>query len=202
MIYGTFRTLLKDTLNRRDCTDARADTFVDMALQRINRNLDHHVREATLTYTVISTNGETAINLPADAGKKIVEVLVDGVPVQSYPDRTSLMNWYLGYTKRANTLVFNQTLPKDTVVQVIYWRDFARPGDNATNDLFAAMYPLVLYGALAEAGMYFEHTRTAEWSGTFDRLLLEAVGEYQDRELNGYGGAMVVQAPMGAGADY
>lgn len=203
MDYGTFRNLLKAHLNRRDCTDALADGFVDAAFQRINRLLDHHVREAVFTYTVAAAAGETAINLPADAGKKIVEVLVDGSPAQSYPDRTLLMNYYVGYSRRANTLVFNQTLPQNTVVTVTYWRNFERPTTTTgTNDILDTMYLLPLYASLAEAGMYFQHDRTGEWSGTFDRLLLEAVGEYQDRELSGYGGPMVIQAPMGAGADY
>lgn len=202
MLYSAFRTLLKDTLNRRDCTDARADAFVDIAFQRINRNLDHNVREAVHEYTVASEDGEATINLPADVGKKVVEVYVDGYPAEGRPDRTSLTTGYVGYTRRANTLVFNTTLPQDTVVSVVYWRNFSRPTDAETNDLLTTMHPLLLYGALAEAGMFFEHARTAEWSGTFDRLLLEAVGEYQDREMSGYGGPMVVQAPMGAYADY
>jgi hypothetical protein len=203
MDYATFRTRFKATLNRRDCSDDLADSFVDDAFERINRLLDHHIREATFTYTVVDPDGEQVINLPADTGKKIIEVYVDGSPAQSYPDRTLLMNYYVGYSRRANTLVFPTALPVDTVVTVVYWRDFTRPAVSTdTNDILDKANLLVKYAALSEAGMYFEHTRTAEWAGTFDRILMEMAGEYQDRELSGYGGPMVVQAPQGAGADY
>lgn len=202
MIYSTFRALALDTLNRADCTTARMDGFVDVAFQRLNRLLDHYVREATYTYTTTDPDGETAITLPADVGKKIIEVYVNGIPVDARPDRTSLMTEYLGYTRRAGTLVFNQELPADTDVEVLYWRNFARPADSASNAVLTMMHPLVLYAALVEAGSYFEHPRTAEWAAQFDRLLVEAVGENGDYEMSAYGGPMVVQAPMGAQADY
>ena len=203
MDYATFRTELKEHLNRRDCTDSRADSFVDKAFLRINRVLDHNVREAFFIYTVAENNGESAIPLPLDAGKKIIEVSVDNVPVEVYPDRLGKQNVYLGYTRRGSGILFNQTLPLGTQVTIVYWRNFGRPPIlTETNDLLKQMNPLVLYAALAEAGMFFAHDRTGEWSGTFDRLLLEAISEYQDRELSGYGGSMVVQAPTAGSTDY
>lgn len=203
MDYGTFRTLLKGHLNRRDCTDALADSFVDAAFQRINRVLDHNVREAPYFYTVAENDGETAIPLPIDAGKKIIEVMVDGTPVEVYPDRLGMQNVYLGYTRRGRGIVFNQNLPLGTQVSVLYWRNFSRPPlTTESNDILYQMHLLPLYAALAEAGMYFAHDRTSEWSGTFDRVLMEANSEYQDRELSGYGGSMVVQAPTAGSTDY
>ncbi len=202
MIYSVFRTKLKDTLNRRDATDARLDIFVDDAFQRINRTLDHHIREGIHTYTVLATDGESVVTLPADAGKKLVEVYVNDIPAEASPDRTGLQTYYLGYTRRANTLVFNYALPEDTTVRVVYWRDFTRPGDGVTNDILARMNSLILYGALVEAGTFFQHSRLAEWQANFDRVLAEASAEYTDREMSGYGGPMVLNTPYGQGVEY
>ncbi len=202
MIYSAFRTKLRNNLNRRDATDALLDSFVDDAFQRINRTLDHHIREASFSYTVVDPDGEKVLNLPVNAGKKIVEVFVNGYPAESTPDRTMLGTYYVGYSRRANTIVFNYTLPVDTEVTVIYWRNFTRPADADTNDILTGMNSLILYGALVEAGTYFQHQRLAEWQTNFDRVLAEATAEYQDRELSGYGGPMVIGTPLGPDAEY
>lgn len=202
MIYSTFRALALDTLNRADCTAARMDGFVDVAFQRLNRLLDHYVREVSYTHLCSDPQGESSIPLPSDVGKKIVEVYVDGIPVDAKPDRTSLMTGDLAYTRRSGALAFNADLPEGTGVTLVYWRNFGRPADGATNDVLASMHPLVLYAALVEAGSYFEHPRTAEWAASFDRMLIEAVGENQDYEMSAYGGPMVVQAPQAALVDY
>lgn len=202
MDHGTFRAKLKGILNRSDCTDAQADIHIDGGYERCNRVLDHYLREATFTNT-LATESAT-VTLPADTGKKLIEVRVDGIPTEGRPDRTAQTTSYLGYQRRGpRTLVFNQALPVGTVLEVVYWRDFARPTtDTGTNDLLDLAHLVLLYASLVEAGIHWRHDDRGVWAEAFTGYLAEALQENNDRDMAYYGGPMVIQTPAGAGADY
>jgi hypothetical protein len=200
MTHAEFRTKFRRFLNRSDCTDVLADDFTDAAYNRLNRILDHHVREASFQETTVADTDR--VLLPSDAGKRVIEVEVDGTPIVFQPDRTSKMTYLTAYTRQGNWIILNQGFPAGTVINVRYWRNFSRPVDSGTNDLLETMEPLLRYHVLVEAGLFFEHESTEKWATAADRLLAEAVQEFYDREAAFAGGQMVVQPPMGAGSDY
>ena len=66
MNKGELRTHFLALLNRSDCTDALADTFIDQAIGRIRRTLRIPSMERQQTYAVSSSGGLQSIVLPAD----------------------------------------------------------------------------------------------------------------------------------------
>jgi hypothetical protein len=199
--HGPTRDLLIiPTLNRKDCSIALAELFIAAAYQRINRELDSQLREATATTTI--TTPTSSVVLPSDLGKKVREVLVNGLPIDQRPDRTLAMTYIASYDIREGNVVFNWQLQTGDIVNVVYWRNFTPPTtDTGTNSLLIDAYMLVVLGALSEAGRYFRHERRTEWESDFLATLQSLGDEYADTVM-GDGGPMSVGSPYGANVFY
>lgn len=77
MNKGEIRAHFIALLNRSDCSNALADTFIDQAITRIQRQLRVPAMEKQNQYNVTSATGTSKVTIPADT-LEIIELYYDG----------------------------------------------------------------------------------------------------------------------------
>ena len=78
MNKGQIRSHFKALLNRSDCSDALADTFIDQALTRIQRVLRIPSMESIKAYPITSGTPLTFVIIPSDL-IEIIDIQYEGV---------------------------------------------------------------------------------------------------------------------------
>lgn len=179
MNYGEIRTQFKNILNRRDCSNTLADTFLTQSLQRCARELRITTQEATATLTV--ANPYTGMSVPSD----IVSVIAMTAEVSGGQQRklTHLpMSRFLEmdntpsgqplfYTRIDDKFQFRPTPALDTVLTLYYYGEFeAFTGDNDSTPLSLIAPDLLIYGALSYASDYFMDDRGQAFEGRYEQI--------------------------------
>ena len=169
MNYGELRTLFKGILDRDDCDDNLADTFIGLGLRRVSRVLRTQLQRRTL---VVAVDGDYLgyVAIPSDY-LGIIEVLVNGVPVQRLTE--SQKETEAGYYFRGISIFFNVEMTEGSEIRLIYYADFDYVGDDITTGYSLVVPDLVVYASLGHAASYFIDEREAGFEQRFDVLLRE-----------------------------
>ena len=168
MNYGEIRTQFKAILNRRDCSDALADTFLNQSLQRCTRELRVTSQEAVATLTV----ADPYVGLPVPSGiQQIIAVtaaVASGVsrklkqlPLSLFLEQDAA---YTGspvyYARIGSYLQFRPTPAEGTELTLYYYGDFEPfANDSSETELSLIASDLLIYGALSYAADYFMDDR-------------------------------------------
>lgn len=194
MNYGQIRTQFKSILNRSDCTDALADTFISQGLARSQRILRTPAQEKIAQTTV--TTGFTNLAVPNDL-IEIVSIDADGRNVQFVPTKRFLELEFtmpgkpLYWTRINNQLRLKPTPPADTVMTVYYYGEFPEFTNDSTETVLSVIAPdLIIYGGLSYAADYFIDER----KDAFEQRWQQSVAELQDQAANVEGGAQIYPA--------
>jgi hypothetical protein len=183
MNYGELRTYFKDLLNRSDCSDAQADTFLGMGLRRTERNLRTALQRQTATIPVTLLNA-SLMAIPNDyIGMHTLKV--DGVSIrrgtdtEAQPDLPGLPE---GYFISGPNLNFRPSLSVGSVVTLTYYSEFTDATDSASITLFSQILPdLIIYGSLPFACDFFLDVRKDSFDATFGTMVNE-VQSMSDRD--------------------
>jgi hypothetical protein len=193
MIYSEIRTQFKAILNRRDCTDGLADTFLDQALIRCSRELRITGQEVYDSYTVV--NPFVGYAVPADI-KQLIALTVtttDGkerkispMPLSRFleleTEATGVPEFYCridGYFK------FKPVPPVDTVLNLYYYGEHeAFTGDNDSTPLSLIASDLLIYAALSYASDYFMDDRGQAFEGRYEQIKQAVQDEAYDLEAH------------------
>lgn len=191
MNKGQIRAHFKALLNRSDCADALADTFIDQSISRIQRLIRIPPMERQQAYTINSATPQDSIILPADF-LEIMDIYFDNSSLARVPMRTILemrKNNDVGspkfFAREQGSLVL---YPRPTVgaLYLNYYGQFSDLiADTDTNDLTTIASDAVTYGALAYAADYFIDERGGLFEQKLSTFLSELQQQANDAETSG-----------------
>ena len=192
MNYGEIRTQFKAILNRRDCSNALADTFLNQSLLRCTRELRTPAQEAESSMTVGSTF--TGFPVPADIIQAIA-MMVDTVSGQkrkvTYESLARFLerDVYVGspacYTRIGNAYQFRPVPAEDTVLTLYYYGEFEQFSGDSDETVLSLIAPdLLIYGALAYAADYFMDDRSEAFEGRYNQIAQALQDQAYDLEAH------------------
>ena len=189
MNKGQIRAHFKALLNRSDCPDPLADTFIDQATTRIQRVLRTPAQEAQQTYTISSTT--SAIAIPSNL-LEIMSVYMDGVALTRIPHHEMLQaqkTGELGIPKfmcRQQGQILLHPQPTTGTVYLDYYAEFPNLATDAdSNALTVIGSDILTYTALAYAADYFMDERAAVFEQKSGQFLAELMEQGNSAEQSG-----------------
>ena len=193
MNYGEIRTQFKAILNRRDCTNALADTFLNQSLERCSRELSLTGQEAQYQITVGSTF--SGLTLPSNVNQ-IIGVMTNLTDTQQRKvenrslarlleiDRVGQGNPQF-YARVGNTLQFRPTPAEGVVITLYYYGDFPQfSGDTSETFLSVIASDLLIYGALSYAADYFMDDRGQAFEARYNQIAQALQDQAYDLEAH------------------
>ena len=202
MNKGALRTHFKALLNRSDCLNALADTFIDQGISRIQRVLRIPSMEAIQTYAISSQTGSIA--LPATA-LEVIDIYHNNSALTRVPlhemlamKATGQAGTSLHFTQQGTTILLFPEPPSGTV-NVSYYGPFATmTADTDENALAATSADLIMYAALSYAGDYFLDERGPIFEQKYSQFLAE---EQEQANEAAQAGSIQVMRPSAIYAD-
>ena len=191
MNKGELRTHFKALLNRSDCSNALADTFIDQSIARIQRTLRIPPMERQQVYTILNDQPQDYIILPADF-LEVMDIYYDGLCLTRKPlrDMVSLRsNGEQGspiYFAREQGSILLHPTPSSGTIYLNYYGQFDDlVADTDENDLSVIAPDAAVYGALAFASDYFIDERGMLFEQKFTTFLSELQTQANEAETAG-----------------
>ena len=179
MNKSQIRTQFLALLNRNDCSNELADTFIEQSLARIQRTLRVPPMEKMETYTVNEETPETLI-LPEDFLN--IKYLYSGQTLLEYVDLGKLLGQYPQvdtprmYTRIQGSLKMYPTPVEGTQILMVYYGEIPDLTSDSSENFVSVIAPdLLIYGALSYAADYFIDERKPLFEETFNRVYGELV---------------------------
>ena len=186
MNKGQLRTHMLALLNRSDCTDALADTFISQSISRILRTLRIPSMEQQHNYTISGSSGVGEVILPSNL-IEMIDVHYDGMALVRVPHHEMVEHQKTGqlgspqfFTRVQGTL---QITPRPTGGN-LYLNYYAQPSalvaDTDTSVITDVGEDLIAYTALGYASDYFLDERGPLFEAKAATFLAE-IQEQADR---------------------
>lgn len=189
MNKGEIRAHFKALLNRTDCSDALADTFIDQSIARAQRVLRIPPMEKTQTYNL--TASTSTLIIPADF-LEIIDMYyantnLSRVPLSKYVEMSQpAESGTPRYFTREGENIKIYPYPTSGSVSMNYYGQFtAMTADTDENDLAIIASDLITYGALGYASDYFLDERGPLFETKFVQFLSELQEQANDAEVSG-----------------
>lgn len=189
MNKGQIRDHFKALLNRTDCSDALADTFIDQSIARIQRVLRIPPMEKTQVYTL--TGATTFLMLPTDfleitdlyyASTNLARVPLAKLVEMSDPSENGTPRYFAREGEKLKIYPY----PTSGSVSMNYYGQFPDlVNDTDTNDLTVLASDLITYGALSYASDYFLDERGQLFEIKFGQFMTEIQEQANDAEVSG-----------------
>lgn len=200
MTYGEIRTQFLNVLNRSDCTNALADTFITQGIQRSQRLLRLTSQEAIDNVTVgASFEG---IDIPSDFIQPLAVYIQEEQDTDRKLRRVSLAQFLetpttggkpTVWTKDGAQIKVRPAPALNDVLKLLYLSEFESfTGDSDETTLSVVAPQLFIYGGLVFAADYFLDERSTYWEDRYLKIVAELQGQSDDEELSG--GAVVQPA--------
>lgn len=189
MNKGELRAHFKALLNRTDCSDALADTFIDQSIARAQRVLRIPSMEKTQTYNI--TASTSTLIIPADF-LEIIDMYyantnLTRVPLSKYVEMSQPgENGTPRYFTREGENIKVYPYPTSGSISMNYYGQFTvMTADTDENDLAIIASDLITYGALGYASDYFLDERGPLFEQKFAQFLAELQEQANDAEVSG-----------------
>lgn len=191
MNKGQIRAHFKALLNRSDCADALADTFIDQSITRIQRTIRIPPMERQQAYIINSAEPQENIVLPSDF-LEIIDIYFDNTSLDRVPMRTILemikgndVGSPVFFAREQGALVLYPR-PSSGTAYLNYYGQFPDlVNDTDSNDLTVVASDAVTYGALAYASDYFIDERGPLFEQKLSMFLSELQQQANDAETSG-----------------
>lgn len=194
MNYGQIRTQFKNILNRSDCTDALADTFISQGLARSQRVLRTPANEKATATTV--TSGFSALAVPNDL-IEVISIDSDGSAVTFLPTKRWLeldqdaSGTPEYWTRIGAEIKFKPVPSANKVLTLYYYGEFAPFTSDSTETTLSIIAPdLIVYGGLIYAADYFLDER----KDLFEQRYMMSAQELQEQASTVEGGGQISPA--------
>ena len=191
MNKGEIRAHFIALLNRSDCSNALADTFIDQALTRIKRILRIPSMERQDRYDVTSADGVSSLFIPADF-LELIDIYYDGVALVRIPLHEMIANQKTGEVGSPRFFCREQgqfKLHPQPTSGIVYLNYYAEPielvNDTDSNTLTVIGSDLVTYTALSYASDYFLDERAEVFEGRSGQFLSEIQEQANSAEQSG-----------------
>ena len=189
MNKGEIRAHFKALLNRTDCSDALADTFIDQSIARAQRILRIPPMEKTQTYNL--TASTSTLIIPADF-LEIIDMYyantnLSRVPLSKYVEMSQpAESGTPRYFTREGENIKIYPYPTSGSVSMNYYGQFEEmTADTDENDLAIIASDLITYGALGYASDYFLDERGPLFETKFVQFVSELQEQANDAEVSG-----------------
>lgn len=189
MNKGELRAHFKALLNRTDCSDALANTFIDQSIARAQRVLRIPPMEKTQTYNL--TASTSTLIIPADF-LEIIDMYYSNtnltrVPLSKYVEMSQPgENGTPRYFTREGENIKVYPYPTSGSISMNYYGQFTvMTADTDENDLAIIASDLITYGALGYASDYFLDERGPLFEQKFAQFLAELQEQANDAEVSG-----------------
>tara|TARA_Y100000385_G_scaffold288285_1_gene354507 strand:- start:34 stop:645 length:612 start_codon:yes stop_codon:yes gene_type:complete len=196
MNKGQIRAHFLALLNRTDCSDTLADTFVDQSITRIERVMRIPPMEKSIDYAISAQT--TFLTIPNDfleiTGLYHGSTNLVRVSLAKFIEFTQ--NGQSGtpkyFTREADKIKI-YPYPTTGAVTMNYYASFPEmTSDSDQNDLALIGSDLIVYGALSYAADYFLDERGQVFEGKFVTGVTEIQQQANDAETSGT--VQVIQA--------
>ena len=195
MNKAQIRTQVLALLNRNDCLNSTADSFIDLALSRIQRTL--RIAPMERQQDLVSNDaGDNLITIPQDflsmkylwSDQTMLEFRDFGTFL-ALPDFTGAPEVY---TRARGGFLVKPTPPVGTAISMIYYGQFdAIPLDTDENSLTNVAPDLLIYGALTFAADHFVDDRKQMFEERYKMIYSEL--EEQSRMVEWDQSTMAIQ---------
>lgn len=173
------RTQFLALLNRNDCTNATADTFIDMSVARIQRTLRVPAMENQEVITVNTENPDVIV-LPADFLN--IKYLYCHDTMLEYRDFSTFMKippskgYPLYYTRIRGELKVKPMPTEGMEINMIYYGEIPDLVNDTDENFISVVAPdLLIYGALSFAADYFFDERKPMFDDRYNTVYAELV---------------------------
>ena len=189
MNKGELRAHFKALLNRTDCSDALADTFINQSISRIERTLRIPPMEKTNTYNIAGAT--TFLMVPSDF-LEILDLYSDDNNLQRQP-LAKMVEMEKGGENGTPRFFCREgekfrIYPYPTTGSVVlnYYASFpAMTADSDSIDLGLVASDLITYGALSYASDYFLDERGQLFEAKYQSFIMELQEQSNDAETSG-----------------
>lgn len=190
-------------LNRNDCSNELADTFLEQSLARIQRTLRVPSMEKMATYTINDVTPETIL-LPNDfLNMKYLysgDTLLEYVDIDRFLRSSANVDTPSMYTRIQGSLKLKPTPAEGTEILMVYHGEIPDlTTDTSTNFLTEIAPDLLVYGGLVFASDYFFDERKPLFEETYSRAFSEIMEQAYLTEMEQ--SAMRIASPF-LGTDY
>lgn len=177
MNKGQIRSQFLALLNRNDCSNELADTFLEQGLARIQRTLRVPAMEKVQTYTANDIAPNSLI-LPNDflniKHLYCNSTLLEYVDLNRYLQHVNNVDTPRIYTRIQGELKVKPTPAEGTEIFMVYYGEIPDlTSDTATNFITEIAPELLVYGGLTYAADYFIDERKPLFEETFNRVFAE-----------------------------
>jgi len=193
MNKGEIRAHFIALLNRSDCSNALADTFIDQAITRIQRQLRVPAMEKQNTYDVTSASGVATLVMPSDL-LEVIELYYDGNSLTRIPlhemvqyQKTGELGSPRFFCREQGNLKIHPKPSSGDLYLNYYAEQDALTSDSDTNMLTNIASDLLTYTALSYAADYFLDERGAifdQKSGSFLAEIQEHANSSEQSGVN------------------
>ena len=191
MNKGELRSHMLALLNRSDCTDALANTFLDQAIARIERTLRVPSMEQQHIYTIDSASGVSELFMPSNL-IEMVDIHADGRALVRLPSHEMVESQKTGaignpiYFTRVQGVLKIHPKPTSGSVYLNYYGEFDDlVNDSDTNSLTSIASDLIIYTALGYASDYFLDERGPLFDQKAGAFIAEIQGQADSAETSG-----------------
>lgn len=193
MNYGELRSHFLQILNRSDCSNDLADTFITSGLRRIERLLRTPIQRVVLD-VVIDETTTASYPIPADY-LGLHEMMVNGVHVPRIAP--AQLEYFNGFHFAHNNFNFTPELQVGDTLTLEYYSEFTKGVSDGTTTAYSLILSdTVVYAALVFACTYFVDARKAEFAADFATMIQEIQLMADIDEMSGRG---IVMTPYGGG---
>lgn len=192
MTKAEIRTQFLAILNRSDCTNALADTFIERGITKSQRTLRVPALERTDEITIGAVFD--GLDIPNDFIAPIAvyrtsssdSYKLERVSLAEYLDHPSVAGNPNVWTRKGSKLLLKPTPSENDVIMLLYYGEFeAFTGDSDEIPMSIIVPELFYYGGLLYAADYFLDDRKSLWEQTYNSILLELQAQADDEELSG-----------------
>lgn len=211
MNYADTKAKFLRRLNRRDCTDALADDFLQDAITRIQRVLRVPALEKSVVVTLTADTYYTSGRLPIPSDYlKLRQITINNQPPIDKQDLGSVLR-LVGhgsgmvscFARQGGAWVFGPVpdttytdptgVVQTSVVRIDYYAEFPTEATPTADTILTDIASdLLVYGALSYACDHFTDKRGPAFEGRFTQALSDLQAQGDDDELSG--GAAVTPA--------
>lgn len=188
MNKSQIRTQFLALLNRNDCSNELADTFLEQSLARVQRTLRIPPMEKMATYSINDVTPETIL-LPSDfLNIKYLycgDTLLEYVDIGRFLRHPQYVDIPRIYTRIQGSLKMKPTPAEGTELLMVYYGEIPDlTTETSTNFLTEIAPDLLTYGALSYASDYFIDERKGMFEETYARVYGELVEQAQLTEMD------------------
>jgi len=188
MNYGELRAHFTSVLNRRDITPSLRDSFLQMGIARIQRNLRAPFMEKSVRVTI--SEDYDGLEIPSDY-IALVALTINGSKLQRVDLNVAQSYEASGigtpqvFARQGGHWVLGPTPADGDVVQVDYYGEVGELADDEDeNTLTIIAWDLITYAALVLAAEYYLDRRLETFENRYNATLNELQGQSDFDELS------------------